>query len=62
MPAITTAAPTIAISAILIAIRLSGGVTSPLRRLEVERRHWLTPESTTTTARMTQPTTGVMSP
>jgi hypothetical protein len=59
---ITTAAPTIASSAILIAIRLRGGAVRPWRRLPAERSHIDAPANTTTTARIIQPTHGAMSP
>ena len=59
---ITTAAPTIAISAILITVRPSGGATRPRRRRAAERSHMAVPVATISTARIIQPTTGAISP
>ena len=59
---ITTAAPTIATSATLIAIRPSGGVARPRRRRAATRSHWEAPTPTTTTASSIQATTGAISP
>jgi hypothetical protein len=58
----STATPTTAMRPILMAVRLAGGATRPERRRPDARIHIIVPNPTTTTARITQLTTGSMLP